>query len=235
MPEFYNRMIDVCQRLALAPWLDIAPGARVLDVGCGVGRWSALLAMRGARVTGIDLSPTMIHEARRRAAALSVGDRCRFLVQDLAELDAGEQFDFVLGVTVLQHILDRKAWRAAMGRMTAHLAAGGRMVLLEAAPDRVAKQCNTTIFHARKRSEYLELFQECGLELRALTGVDPAPFKIWLLPHMRKLPRLLSLPSVALVTALSAPIDLLWGRLAARRSWHAVFVLQHAKRGDHVR
>jgi 2-polyprenyl-3-methyl-5-hydroxy-6-metoxy-1,4-benzoquinol methylase len=235
MPEFYNRMIDLCQRLALEPWLNITPGARVLDVGCGVGRWSAMLAGRGAVVTGMDLSPTMIQEAQRRANALGVGERCRFLVQDLAELDAGAQFDFVLGVTVLQHILDRDALRAAVRRMTAHLAPGGRMVLLEAAPSRKAQSCNTTIFNARPRSDYLELFAECGLKLHSLTGVDPAPFKTWLLPHVRKLPPVLSLPAIALVTALSAPIDLLLGRLAVQRSWHAVFVLQHAKRGDHVR
>jgi 2-polyprenyl-3-methyl-5-hydroxy-6-metoxy-1,4-benzoquinol methylase len=233
MPEFYNRTIDFCQRLALAPWLDIAPGARVLDVGCGVGRWSTRLARRGARVTGIDLSPTMIREAQRRASASHVSDRCRFLVQDLAQLEAGEQFDLILGVTVLQHILDTGAWCAAMRRMTEHLAPAGRMVLLEAAPDRVAQQCNTTIFHARPRSEYLRLFEECGLGLHALTGVDPAPFKIWLLPHERKLPRFLALPSIALVTALSAPIDMAWGRAAVQRSWHAVFVLLHAQRGDH--
>jgi 2-polyprenyl-3-methyl-5-hydroxy-6-metoxy-1,4-benzoquinol methylase len=233
MPEFYNRTIDRCQRLALEPWLDIAPGARVLDVGCGVGRWSTRLARRGARVTGIDLSPTMIREAQRRATALDVGGRCRFLVQDLAQLEAGEQFDVVLGVTVLQHILDTGAWCAAMRRMAEHLAPGGRMVLLEAAPERLAQQCNTTIFHARRRTEYLRLFEECGLQLHALTGVDPAPFKLWLLPYMRKLPRLLALPSIALVTALSAPIDFIWGRAAVQRSWHAVFVLQHAQRGDH--
>jgi SAM-dependent methyltransferase len=175
----------------------------------------------------------MIREAQRRAGAAQVSDRCRFLVQDLAQLDAGEQFDLVLGVTVLQHILDTGAWVAAMRRMTEHLAPGGRMVLLEAAPDRVAQQCNTSIFHARPRSEYLSLFEQCGLELRALTGVDPAPFKIWLLPHVRKLPRLLALPSIALATALSAPIDIMWGRAAVQRSWHAVFVLQHTRRGDH--
>ena len=50
MPEFYNRMIHRCQRLALEPWFDIKPDTRVLDVGCGVGRWSSLLAQRGARV-----------------------------------------------------------------------------------------------------------------------------------------------------------------------------------------
>ena len=37
----------------------VQAAARVLDVGCGVGRWSRRLAKRGAQVTGIDLSPTM--------------------------------------------------------------------------------------------------------------------------------------------------------------------------------
>ena len=73
MPELYNRMIDHCQRLALRPWLEVAPGMRVLDVGCGVGRWSTMLAERGAAVTGMDLSPTMIAEAKRRAAANGAG------------------------------------------------------------------------------------------------------------------------------------------------------------------
>src|SRR6185437_1859706 len=59
MPGFYNSLIDFCQRRALEPWLTVGPGARVLDVGCGVGRWSRLLASRGACVTGVDLSPTM--------------------------------------------------------------------------------------------------------------------------------------------------------------------------------
>ena len=109
MPEFYNRAIHLTQRLALAPWLRVAPGTRVLDVGCGVGRWSRLLAARGAQVTGIDLSATMIAEAQRRAAAAGVAGRCRFLVQDSALLNIGERFDLVLGVTVLQHMLDSQS------------------------------------------------------------------------------------------------------------------------------
>jgi len=233
MPEFYNQMIHHCQTLALRPWLNIEPGTRVLDVGCGVGRWSTLLAARGGLVTGMDLSPTMIDESQRRAKAMGVANRCRFLVQDLAQLDAGEKFDLIVGVTVLQHILEPQALRSAVKRMSDHLAPGGRMVLLEAAPDRVAKHCDTTVFRARERSVYLDLFAETGLELRAMTGVDPAPFKTWLLPHLRRLPRPIALSGLALVTLASAPIDMLFGRRALKQSWHAVFVLERTHGGAH--
>ena len=231
MPEFYNRMIDYSQRLALAPWFDIDPGTRVLDVGCGVGRWSLLLAARGATVTGVDLSPTMIAEANRRAQAQGIGSDCRFLVQDLAQLDVGAQFDLIVGVTVLQHILDPALLQSAVQRMARHLAPGGRMILLEAAPTRIAKRCDTTVFRARERNVYLDLFARAGLRLQAISGVDPAPFKTWLLPYLRRWPRPVSLGALALVTLLSTPIDLLFGRSAVKQSWHAVFVLERAHGG----
>jgi SAM-dependent methyltransferase len=226
MPRFYNKVIDLCQRRALMPWLRNVRDLRVLDVGCGVGRWSRRLARRGACVTGIDLSPTMISEARRRAASEGIAARCRFETQDLAALDAGDTFDLIVGVTVLQHILDRGALREAVRRMKAHLAPGGRMVLLEAAPNRAANHCDSSIFRARQRREYLELFRDCGLRVRAISGVDPAPFRYSLLPHLRRLPRRLAVAATTVATALSLPIDALIGRFAVERSWHAVFVLE---------
>ena len=234
MPEFYNRAIQLEQRLALRPWLDVKPGTRVLDVGCGVGRWSRLLAAKGASVTGVDLSPTMISQAQQRAAAEGVADRCQFRVQDLSRLDVGGQFDVVLGVTVLQHILEPALLRAAVRRMTAHLAPGGRMILLEAAPTGSVDRCDSTVFRARRRDVYLELFRECDLELRALTGVDPAPLRTRLLPNLRKLPRKISMSLLVLSTALSLPVDALFGRRAVNQSWHAVFVLEKKMGGvDH--
>jgi len=231
MPEFYNRAIDLGQRLALAPWLNIWPGCKVLDVGCGIGRWSRLLAAHGAQVTGIDLSPTMVAQASERAQRDGLGGQCRFLVQDTAALEAGEKFDLVLGVTVLQHILDPGALRSAIQRMADHLADDGRMVLLEAAPAQRASHCDTSVFKARQRDVYLQLFAECGLRVDAVTGVDPAPFKTWLLPRLRRLPRSLGIAALALATALSLPVDLLFGRIAVRRSWHAVFVLENVNGG----
>jgi 2-polyprenyl-3-methyl-5-hydroxy-6-metoxy-1,4-benzoquinol methylase len=234
MPEFYNRVIDCCQSLALRRWLAVPKGARVLDVGCGVGRWSRRLARRGASVTGVDLSPTMIAQARQRACLEGLGNRCRFATQDLSLLDVGDSFDLVLGVTVLQHILDPQALREAVRRMTAHLAPGGRMVLLEAAPTRRANHCDTTIFRARCREEYLELFNDCGLNVRAITGVDPAPFKYSLLPHIKRLPRKVAIAATTVASVLSLPIDGLFGRYAAERSWHAVFVLERAEDARHA-
>jgi len=237
MPEFYNRAIQLEQRLALKPWLaGIKPGTRVLDLGCGIGRWSRLLAAKGAHVTGVDLSPTMIAEAQRRAEADGVADRCEFRVQDISQLDVGGQFDVVLGVTVLQHILDPELLHAAVRRMTSHLAPGGRMILLEAAPAGAVNRCDSTVFQARPRDVYLNLFRDCDLELRALTGVDPAPLRTRLLPHLRKLPRTISMSLLVLTTALSLPVDALWGRRAINQSWHAVFVLEQKIGGrDHGR
>lgn len=231
MPGFYNRLIDLCQRLALEPWLRVTQDTRVLDVGCGVGRWSRLLAARGATVTGVDLSPTMIAEAQRRAGEAGLANRCRFLVQDSSRLDLGESFDLILCVTVLQHMLDVGALSSALRAIASHLAPTGRLVVLEAAPVRVANECNTSVFRARHREFYLRLFKECGLSVHALSGVDPAPFKRWLLPQLSRLPRALAFAALAAATGLSAPIDALFGRLARERSWHAVFVLQHTE-GD---
>jgi 2-polyprenyl-3-methyl-5-hydroxy-6-metoxy-1,4-benzoquinol methylase len=229
MPAFYNRAIHWCQHLALRRWLRVSPGARVLDVGCGIGRWSCRLAARGATVTGVDLSPTMIVQACRRAAAQGVAARCRFLAQDLAALEVDGQFDLILGVTVLQHILEPAALRAALQRLTSHLSAGGALILLEAAPERAVTSCDSPIFRARQRDEYRQLFAACGLTVQAITGVDPAPFRSWLLPHLPRIPRALRALALAAATLLSIPIDVPFGRVAVRHSWHAVFVLQRAR------
>lgn len=227
MPGFYNGAIDLCQRLALRAWLKPPADAPVLDVGCGIGRWSRILAARGAYVTGVDLSATMVAEANRRAEAEGLSPRCRFLVQDLAELDIGTRFDLVLGVTVLQHIIDAGRLQQAVARLAAHLSARGHMVLLEVAPTASQSRCDSAIFQARTLETYQSLFAAAGLRLETMTGVDPVSLKTWFLPYYKRLPRLLALAGLAAVTALSVPVDAVCGRRWVDRSWHKVFVLRH--------
>jgi len=52
--------------------IDLPPGGRVLDVGCGTGRHCIELARRGYRVVGTDPSETMLAAARARASAAGV-------------------------------------------------------------------------------------------------------------------------------------------------------------------
>src|SRR6266481_763873 len=58
-------------------------GKNILDVGCGEGEDAMILAMLGAQVTGLDVSPGAIALARQRAALNGVSDRTRFVCSAL--------------------------------------------------------------------------------------------------------------------------------------------------------
>jgi 2-polyprenyl-3-methyl-5-hydroxy-6-metoxy-1,4-benzoquinol methylase len=226
MPRFYNAYIQATQRRALAPFLHVSAGDAVLDVGCGVGRWSLPMAAAGADVTGVDLSPSMVAEASRRAAARGLAARCRFLECDLAELDLEQRFSRIVIVTVLQHILDEQRLRSAIARLARHLRPGGRIVALEAAPTRGETSCDTGVFQARSEQYYRARFSEAGLALRALRGVDSAPWKTRFLPRYAGMPHWLRIPALAAIAAVSAPFDLIASPHLASWSWHKVFVLE---------
>src|SRR5262249_26169706 len=71
------------------------PPARALELGCGTGANAVWLARRRFRVAGIDLSPTAIDHARRRARGCGVD--VRFFVGDLREpARLGEPYDLFL-------------------------------------------------------------------------------------------------------------------------------------------
>jgi 2-polyprenyl-3-methyl-5-hydroxy-6-metoxy-1,4-benzoquinol methylase len=227
MPLFYNAYIQATQRRALAPYLRVTAGDRVLDVGCGVGRWSHQMAANGADVTGIDLSRSMVAEATRRAAERGLSSRCRFFECDLAELALDERFSRIVIVTVLQHILDEGRLREAIARLAHHLHPGGQLVALEAAPTRLETSCDTGVFQARSEQYYRARFTEAGLAVRTLRGVDPAPWKTRFLPHYAGLPNWLRVPALAAISAISTPFDLVASPWLASWSWHKVFVLEH--------
>jgi ubiquinone/menaquinone biosynthesis C-methylase UbiE len=75
--------------------LGIAPGARVLDVACGTGNTAIPASRAGASVTGVDIAPNLLSQARKRAAA--EGLEIEFDEGDAEELPYSEHsFDVVL-------------------------------------------------------------------------------------------------------------------------------------------
>ena len=61
-----NWYIDFLQRTALRDVIRQFSGDAVLEVGCGVGRWSARMSAEGSRVVGVDLSYQMVKKAKSR-------------------------------------------------------------------------------------------------------------------------------------------------------------------------
>ena len=97
--------------------------ARALDFGCGVGRLLLPLAERCREVTGVDISPSMLAEARRNCDA--AGAKGVQLVQGDDDLSVvAGPFDFVHTYIVLQHIPVERGERLVR-KLAAKLAPGG--------------------------------------------------------------------------------------------------------------
>jgi len=112
-----------------------ARGLRVLDAGCGHGYYFMGLALQGAHVVGIDLSPADVRKGARLAHGLglsngadeAVGATARYLAGSLTELPfANGAFDVVVCNSVLEHIPQDGQALAEMRRV---LRPGGRLVL----------------------------------------------------------------------------------------------------------
>ncbi|MBI1189857.1 MAG: methyltransferase domain-containing protein [Tepidisphaera sp.] len=85
----------------------VAPAAnkRVLDVGCGSGRYCVALAQQGAaKVVGLDVSPLMLKLAGEIAQSAGVADRCQFVQEDAMKYSPPELFDAVIAMGFFDYV-----------------------------------------------------------------------------------------------------------------------------------
>jgi ubiquinone/menaquinone biosynthesis C-methylase UbiE len=128
LAERYDELRPAGERwLEVADWtLEALAGAtRLLDVGCGTGRFTLLAAERlGCRAWGVDASPAMLAQARERPGAASVGWR-QARAEQLPFRDGW--FDAVHASLVLHAVAEPDAVLREMARVCAP---GGRLAVL---------------------------------------------------------------------------------------------------------
>jgi len=127
--EAINRLTDI-----VGEKLDLQPGQRLLDIGCGVGAPAIRLGQRvDAQITGVTNSEWQVQEATRRVRAAGLRGQVRVELGDAADLPyPDESFDSVLIFQALQHASDRGQWLREAVRVCRP---GGRMVLTEFVED----------------------------------------------------------------------------------------------------
>ena len=157
-------------RATLLGWLPAdMRGMRLLDAGCGTGALSVEAARRGAHVTAVDLSQTLVDLGRERSPR-DLGDgRIEFMVGDMLDPALG-RFDYVVGMDSLIHYRPQDTVRVLSGLVQRTR----RAVLFTFAPRTPALALMHAVgrfFPRGDRAPSIEPVSEATL--RALIGAEP--------------------------------------------------------------
>jgi len=108
--------------------LNVQPGQRVLEIGCGWGGFAETAAREaGARVHGLTLSPAQLEFARERIARAGLSDQVSFELRDYRDLK-GERFDHIVSIEMFEAVGERW-WPAYFKAVRRLLAPGGRAMV----------------------------------------------------------------------------------------------------------
>jgi SAM-dependent methyltransferase len=136
--------------------------ASVLDIGCGTGFYAGILQELGVRkYIGVDITDVLFPELRERFPGFE------FIRQDVTEEQLYGEFDLILMIDVIEHIVDESKLTAALANVEQALAPAGVFVL---AP--VAKAGRRRFFYVR-----LWTLEEVRSRLQGFMLTDPIPFR----------------------------------------------------------
>ncbi|MFY9484799.1 MAG: class I SAM-dependent methyltransferase [Patescibacteria group bacterium] len=156
-------------------------GPRVLDAACGPARHTTVLAQRGLNVTGVDISPVSIEQAKQRLQAKGL-DPNIVEVGDLYHLEfADREFDTVVNIQTLGHMSWQKA-KEAFGEMSRVLKPEGLFFLRVRSNSRPLREGEDTEI-PDDNSDLPE--DERGISYARSYGAERAPNHSYSLPELQ--------------------------------------------------
>lgn len=143
---------------------EIPPGRRILEVGCGLGELTWVLTEQGYNVDACDLSVRAIQRAKNRSKA---GRRPNFFLADAMSFCAPGQYDAILCLEVLEHLLDDAV---AVRNLADSLKPGGILVCSVPHSMELWSLSDEIMGHLRRytRQEMRTLLEAAGLSVKRL-------------------------------------------------------------------
>ncbi|MBI4767134.1 MAG: class I SAM-dependent methyltransferase [Deltaproteobacteria bacterium] len=199
-----NPLIAVEQQVML-DLIGNVSGQKILDLGCGTGRYSALLADKGASIVGIDPSTEMVAQARDKVSSLSSVSISHGTIDDMRFEDGS--FDVVVSALVASHLPDLDPFLREVTRV---LKSCGRFFLSDIHPYWAVSGHDYVEFfdptgqeyripqHSHLIEEYWVLFKELGLRLEELR--EPK-IESWLVERLPFLDGYQGLPLALILSA----------------------------------
>jgi magnesium-protoporphyrin O-methyltransferase len=155
-------------------------GARVLDAGCGTGQMSCEMAARGATVTGVDISASLLEVAAQRTP-VDLADRVTYLASDMLQPSLG-RFDYVVAMDSLIHYQPKDA-ASALSKLRHGTSEKILFTIAPKTPVLVAMHLAGKLFPRSDRSPQIvptavsALDRELGQSLTTLGRVNTAFYK----------------------------------------------------------
>ena len=114
-----GRYIDRREKEAVLDALTPLGDKRILEVACGTGRFTVMLADRGADIVGMDISEAMLEQGRRKAAATGVEGELSFMQGDAGRIPfPDDHFDAVFAMRFFHLAPDPEGFIKEMRRVS---------------------------------------------------------------------------------------------------------------------
>lgn len=136
--DWASRRLTVIEQQITWITRQLPAGARILDLGCGPGFYTRLLAERGFHCTGVDFSPASIKWARQRAQAADLN--IDYIQQDIRTYHPTEPFDFIMMTFGELNVFSATDAQSLISHCAQWLKPGGKLLVEVHTFDEVKRQ-----------------------------------------------------------------------------------------------